>query len=118
MHPANKLVNQRRRTNRARRFPDNTCPASRHVHLIADRILRGDTFEPEDREHIAGSLLSVLESLWKARTQLSQRGGTPQGSHRRAFAGSLRPSRNPGSAEPPSAGREGTPPHPTTRRAQ
>lgn len=28
MHPANKLVNQRRRTNRARRFPDNTRPSA------------------------------------------------------------------------------------------
>lgn len=76
MHPANKLVNQRRRTNRARKTFVNTCPASRHVHLLVDRILRGDHIEPEDREHVAGSLLSVLESLWKARTRLAKVEGT------------------------------------------
>ncbi len=77
MIAANKLVNVRRRVNRARKFPTNTCGASRHVHLMADWIsgpqhgFAGAKFHPEDAEHIAGSLYSVLESLWKARTRLA-----------------------------------------------
>jgi hypothetical protein len=76
MLPANKLPNLRRRVSRARRFPDNTCPASRHLHLMAESLLRGQTHwftDPNEREHVAGTLLSVLESLWKARTALAKR---------------------------------------------
>lgn len=74
MIAANKLCNVRRRVNRARHFPDNTCPASRHLHIIAEQLLRGNTYwltEPADREHVAGTMLSVLESLWKARSKLT-----------------------------------------------
>jgi hypothetical protein len=75
MHPANKIVNLRRRVNRARQFPDNTCAASRHVHMMANALLRGETWwftEPTEREHVAGSLLAVLEALWKARTEIAR----------------------------------------------
>ena len=74
MHPANKIENQRRRTDRARQFPDNTCPASRHVHLMAEALATGRPYPmlQEEPEHCAGSLLSVLESLWKARTKLAE----------------------------------------------
>ena len=73
LHPANKLENVRRRANRARRFPENTCPASRHVHTMADNLTRkgGYPMLTEEPEHCAGSLYSVLESLWKARTELA-----------------------------------------------
>lgn len=78
MLPANELRNVRRRVNRARRFPANTCGASRHVHLMADWIsgprhgFAGATFDPADAETIAGSLYAVLESLWKLRTELAR----------------------------------------------
>lgn len=74
MLPANKLVNVRRRVNRARNFPTNTCPASRHVHIMADRLAAGRVYHmfQEEPEHCAGSLYSVLESLWKARTELAK----------------------------------------------
>jgi len=74
MHPANRIVNLRRRVNRARRFPINTCPASRHVHIMAEALLRYGRYPmaTEEPEHVAGSLLSVLESLWKARTELQR----------------------------------------------
>lgn len=74
MHPANKLQNVRRRVNRARRFPDNTCPASRHLHLIAERLAAGKKYPmlDEEPEHCAGSMLAVLEALWKARTKLAE----------------------------------------------
>lgn len=72
MLPANKLSNLRRRVNRARRFPDNTCSASRHVHLVADQLLCGGMIDPREAEYVATALLSVLESLWKARTRLAR----------------------------------------------
>lgn len=73
MHPANKLSNLRRRVNRARRFPDNTCPASRHLHLMAERLAAGKKYPmlDEEPEHCAETMLSVLESLWKARNELA-----------------------------------------------
>jgi hypothetical protein len=71
IHPANRLSNQRRRTNRARKFMGNTCPASRHVHLMAEALASGKKYYmfDEEPEHCAGALLSVLESLWKLRTE-------------------------------------------------
>lgn len=65
-----------RRLNKARKglFPEKTCPASRHVHMIVEGLLNtkdgygGDMarlgYEPD---HMAGSIASVLESLWTAR---------------------------------------------------
>lgn len=74
--PANKLSNIRRRVARARRFPKNTCPASRHLHMMADMLAnprkpRANIEEAWEPEHIALTMYSVLESLWKARTKLS-----------------------------------------------
>lgn len=65
------LANQRRRTNKARKFMKNTCPASRHVHLMAECLARGEKYFMVDEEpqHVALSMLSVLESLWKLRTE-------------------------------------------------
>lgn len=71
--PANKLANVRRRAERARRFAENTCPASRHMHTVADMWARGASAEQAyGYEHIAVSLYSVLESLFKARTELAK----------------------------------------------
>lgn len=71
--PASRVPNLLRRVERARRFPDNTCPASRHVHMMAKGLLTkrgyGMLRDPHESEHCAVSLLSVLESLWKARTR-------------------------------------------------
>jgi hypothetical protein len=74
MNDAAQLRAQRRRTNRARRFPANTCPASRHVHMIADALASGHRYAEidEDPKHCGASMLSVLESLWKARTQIAR----------------------------------------------
>lgn len=36
-----KLSNVRRRVNRARSFPHNTCPASRHLHMMAEALATG-----------------------------------------------------------------------------
>ncbi len=58
----------------ARNFPENTCPASRHLHLIAERLAAGKPYPmlQEEPAHCAMALLSVLESLWKARTELAR----------------------------------------------
>ena len=74
MHPANKITNLRRRVMRARNFPVNTCPASRHLQLIAEDLAAGRACQilADDPELCAGSMLSVLESLFKARTQLAK----------------------------------------------
>lgn len=71
MLPVNKIENVRRRANRARKFPHNTCPASRHVALMADALASGRRYAmfDEEPEHCAGSIYSVLESLWKLRTK-------------------------------------------------
>ena len=71
-HPANELKNLRRRVNRARNFPANTCPASRHVQIMADNLTRkgGYPMLTEEPEHCAGSLYAVLASLWEDRTLL------------------------------------------------
>lgn len=65
------LINQRRRVNRARRFPSNTCSASRHLHLMADALATGQIYPMfrEEPEHCAETMLAVLESLWKLRTR-------------------------------------------------
>jgi hypothetical protein len=53
-------------------FPYKTCPASRHVHIIVEGLLGVDgtlakDLHGYDPEHMAGSIASVLEDLWKAR---------------------------------------------------
>ena len=69
--PANRLRNLRRRVGRARR--GNTCAASRHLHQMALGLL-GDGYPmlQEEPEHCAAAMLSVLESLWKLRTELAR----------------------------------------------
>ena len=73
-HPANKLENVLRRINRARNFPVNTCPASRHVQMIGEALSRGRKYHmiDEEPEHVGGGLLSVVESLYKARTEIDR----------------------------------------------
>ena len=76
MNPDDKarLKNLRRRANRARNFPENTCSASRHLHMIAEALATGKPYPmlQEEPEHCAETLLSVLEALWKACTELQR----------------------------------------------
>lgn len=74
LHPANRIENLRRRVKRARNFPDNTCPASRHVQLMAENLLRYGEYSmlQEEPEHCAASMLAIVEALYKARTQLAK----------------------------------------------
>lgn len=72
--PANKVANIRRRVNRARNFPANTCPASRYLQFMAEDLLRYGRCWPieEEPDDCAAVMLSVLESLWKTRTELAR----------------------------------------------
>jgi hypothetical protein len=72
MHPSNKLNNLRRRVNRVRK---HTCPASRHLYLMADVLITYGRCRhiEQDPHYCAATMLAVLESLWKARIQLEKR---------------------------------------------
>jgi hypothetical protein len=74
VHPSWKLANLRRRVNRARNFPHNTCPSSRHVHMMADYLIRYGKYQMliDEPKHCGESMLVVLEALWKARTKLAK----------------------------------------------
>jgi hypothetical protein len=70
------IASLRRRVNKARNFPTNTCPASRHIHIMADCLLKknrdGSLRYPmfqEEPEHCAITLLSVIASLWELRSK-------------------------------------------------
>lgn len=67
-----------RRMRRNRRFPDNTCPASRHAQLIAETLAAGREYPTlrEEPEHVAGSIASVVGDLYAARTMLDRLGYT------------------------------------------
>lgn len=73
-HDAAILRNTRRRVNRARNFPANTCAASRHLHLMACQLAAGKPYPmlQEEPAHCAMTMLAVLESLWKARTEVAR----------------------------------------------
>ena len=62
----------RKAAQKARKTFVNTCPASRHVHMMADGLWKRGVypmFEDEPR-HCALGIYSVLHSLWKARHAL------------------------------------------------
>ena len=56
---------------RARRFPENTCPASRHFQLIAEGLLtrKGYPMLAEDPKHCATSMLASVANLYNARSR-------------------------------------------------
>jgi hypothetical protein len=59
-----------RRVNKARKFPANTCPASRHLHIMADALVKsGYPMLQEEPVHCAESIYAVLASLWEARSE-------------------------------------------------
>jgi len=58
----------------ARDFPANTCPASRHVQLAAEALVKDGRYHAFDEEphHVAASMLTVVAELYKARTRLAE----------------------------------------------
>lgn len=65
---------------KSRNFPHNTCPASRHVEIAALAMVRQERKDidvmTEEPEHLGGSMLSVLTSLYEARAFLESLGYT------------------------------------------
>jgi len=49
----------------------NTCPASRHLHMMAEALASGRKYHMlnEEPQHCAETMLSVLHSLWTLRTE-------------------------------------------------
>ena len=84
--PCNRLENVRRRALRAASATTNTCPASRYVLTVAEGIadmtlilVMPPQFGPchpdpdcLDPEQSAICMFSVLESLWKARSEIAR----------------------------------------------
>jgi len=60
----------------SREFPDNTCPASRHAQMIAESLHKDGEYAmlQDDPEHCAGSIASVVKSLYQARSFLKSLG--------------------------------------------
>lgn len=60
--------------NAARRFPQNTCPASRLVQQIGEALVRGEPFPllTEEPDTCGESMLAVVTALYQARTRLAE----------------------------------------------
>ena len=71
--------NLKRRVMRARRFPGNTTPASRHLHTIALALVNGERYMmlTEEPVHCGETMLLVLLDLWKTKTELAKLKGRP-----------------------------------------
>jgi hypothetical protein len=67
-------ANIRRRVRRARQFPTNTCPSSRHVQMMAETMLTYGRCHmlQEEPEHCAVSMLVTVLQLYKARTEIGR----------------------------------------------
>ena len=75
--PCNKLENVRRRAFRAGYGNKKycvTCPASRHVMMMADALAAKGKYHmfDDEPEHCASGIYAVLESLWKARAEIER----------------------------------------------
>jgi hypothetical protein len=68
------LRNLKRRAERARKFPENTCAASRHVHMIALQLTIGghSPMIEDDPRYCGESMLAVCAALWEARDKLKK----------------------------------------------
>lgn len=68
------LRNLKRRVMRARKFPTNTTPASRHLHTIALSLVNGERYAmlTEEPIHCGETMLLVLLDLWKMKTKLAK----------------------------------------------
>lgn len=60
----------------SRNFPHNTCPASRHVQSMIEALWQDGKYPmfDEDPKHCAGSLASVVSSLYQTRSFLQSIG--------------------------------------------
>ena len=71
----------KRRATRARNASLVTCPASRHMHLMALALADGRPYPmlTEEPQHCAESMLAAIGALWEARAELAKLRGTATG---------------------------------------
>lgn len=69
----------RKAADKARKFMVNTCPASRHLHIMADALAKGGKYHmfDDEPEHCAESIYAVITALWLARDELRALKGEP-----------------------------------------
>ena len=68
MNKTTNLSALRRAANRARKFPSNTCGASRYLHDLADDLAKGNlTLVEDDPQGVAECIYAVITALWEAR---------------------------------------------------
>lgn len=74
MDPHYKPSNIIKRVDRARKFPFNTCPFSRHAQMIGEALARGKPYHmiEEEPDHCGASILITVEELYKARTEIDR----------------------------------------------
>lgn len=74
MHPSWQIKNLKKRIRKARNFPTNTCPASRHVQIMGEALPKkgGYPMLQEEPEHCAGSILATVAALYEARTEIER----------------------------------------------
>ena len=60
--------------NSVRRFPENTCPASRLVQDIGEALVRGEEHQllAAEPDTCGESMLAVVTALYRARTRLAE----------------------------------------------
>lgn len=62
------------RAEAARRFPKNTCGASRHAEHIGVALVLGEPYPmlTEEPAYCGESILAAVASLWEARTEIER----------------------------------------------
>lgn len=63
------------RARKARRFPENTCPASRHTQMIGEDLIRYGSNASSiisHPKHVGESLLLTVAALWEARDEIER----------------------------------------------
>ena len=65
----NKKLQQR--LDKARKFPKNTCAASRHAQMLGETLSSGKQLT-DDREHCGESILATVAALYEARTEIQR----------------------------------------------
>lgn len=73
--PASHLITQQRRAEKARGAALVTCPASRHLHMLADYLaIRAVPRQiSEEPQYVAVSIYAILADLWEARAREKKR---------------------------------------------
>lgn len=68
------MTDIRTRAESARKHPGVTCPASRHVHMMAENLIKSgyDEIFNNEPDYAAESMLAVVAALWEARARIAE----------------------------------------------